>query len=64
MSPEEEGGIWLRRDKIEETIVTDGDSADIAIFVRIVFSIACNRRQQKTCVQILFMILLFSVDGD
>jgi hypothetical protein len=46
-SAEEVAGIWLLAAKIEFTIVTEGDSADIAIFDRIVFSIAYNRRNAK-----------------
>lgn len=39
------------------------DSADIAILVRIVFSIARDRTQEESGVQILFLVSSRSIDG-
>jgi hypothetical protein len=47
ISTEEVAGIWLRAAKIEFTIVTEGESADIAIFDRIVFSIRVTADKNK-----------------
>ena len=63
ISVEDVGGIWLRKASKELTRVRDAESPDIAIFVRGVFSIVCDRRYKRDCVQILFLLHLSRVDG-
>lgn len=64
VSTEVVAGIWLRKLITEVTKVRDGDSTDIAILERVVFSIAYDRGKEKSCVQILFLESAGSVDGD
>lgn len=64
VSTEVVAGSWLRKLKTEDTKVRDGDSTDIAILERVVFSIAYDRGEGKICVQILFLVSAGSIDGD